>query len=463
MRAFRHTAAVIPALLLIVALSLVACPPSKDSQPAAAGQQAGQLAKHGAQLAAGPPADPAPALEFLLAALRGRADDGQAPLGPVWNILASVAATPQASLLAPLRDEIGSEAAATGATTSPPLAGAWLATDQASALKFIRSKFKDRQYTYIQALGAAPRLLRQELDRLDLGALPLDGAILALELLRASGVTTADAALLKNLAQHSEPQIRLRAIGYLIALDQDNTAQRQALVDALASDNLTTFTAALEGVKCSGDAGLADALVPLVANAAMGDEDPAARKDPRVLFTAYALAYLPGEQASLMRDNLLGASDPQVRWQARLGELLQGQPSYWNDAVEVMGIGNKDLWVALQTPEAHAPELLDTYRQAAAAEDATVRLQAALHLVRYTSDNSNAKAIELLARLAADKEPQVQAAAFNSGARLKARELTPLAEAALADEHAPWEVRLAAAGLVLAVAPASGAAEEQAE
>ena len=453
-------ASLVPLLLLFAAIYLSACPSAKQSKTVSAGRDAGPLAKHGAGLAAGSPVNPALALDFIRNALAQPVDDEQAPLGPVWNTLARLADTPQAAVLSPLQAEISSQAQEAGATTPAPLAGAWLAVDSDAALAFLRAKFAEQQYTYIQSLGSAPRLLRQELDRLDLSMLPFDCAILSLELLRSAGIEPGDAGLLKELAHHGEAQIRLRAIGYLKAMDQCTSTQEHELLDALDSTEQAVYAAALEGVKCSQAEEYANALVPLVANAVMGSEDADAPKDQRVLFASYALAYLPGDQAALMRSNLLGARDPQVRWQARFGELLHGEPSYWNDAVDVMGISDKDLWVSLQPPEALAPGLLGTYRQAAGAEDSTVRLTAAQHLARYTGDNGSVTAIELLAQLAVDDHPQVVAAALNSAAQLQARELAPLAQSALANERMPWETRLAAAGLMLAVAQPAPAAEE---
>jgi hypothetical protein len=452
----RHAAPILPALLLLTALCLVACPLVKHGQPAPAARPSRET---GAAATAQPTADPAPALEFIRQALAKPATDGQAPLGPVWNTIARLAGTPQAAALAPLRETISQQAAAGGEAVPPQLVGAWLAVEPKPAQQFIRAKLKNGQYTYLQALACSPALLRQELARLDLTKLPLDCAQLTLELLRRAGVTKDDASLLKQLARHASPQISLRAIGYLKALGACTPQQEQTLLAGVASKDQTVYVAALEGVKCSGAEGYADKLVPLVATVEMGDEDAAAKKDPRVLYAAYALAYLPGQQAELMRSNLLGARDPQVRWQARLGELLHGQPKYWNDAVDLFGCANKDLCTALQPPEALDPALLPLYAKAAQAEDVQVRVQAAQQLARYTTSGERGQAAGLLAQLAVDNDPQVAAAAFDSAAQLKLAELIPAAQAALEQKELPWEARLAAAGMLLAFAPATTAEE----
>jgi hypothetical protein len=448
-------------LLLATALLLGSCPAQEHggSDAATGNTSAGVAGTAGgagggtASLSPAPPPDIAPALDYIRWAAKLPAPDGAPPASLVWNAVARLAGYGSSTaLLQPLEPLLQGHIDAAPGGISPQLAGAWLAVSGQPGYSFIADKLAAGQYSYLQPLQFDAAAARGLLATLPLADMPGDAATQALEILRGHGIIADDAGLLKQLARHEAPAVSLRAIGYLDSFEMATAAQLAELKRALASADIAEYVPALEGVKCSGKAEWANDLVELVAGAQLGAEDPETEPRPQVLYAAYALAYLPGSQAQLMRQRLVGAASPVVRWQARLGELMHGEPQLWHDAVDVLGVDSPGMWQALAPPEAHHPALLATLERAAEEGSAQSRLQAVQQLPRYNEPEVRGRVTALLKTLAQDEDTAVRAMALVGTAQLAPRLLADECAASCMDEDEPWEVRLAASYCLLAAA-----------
>lgn len=436
----------------------------RTGQPGPAGDAAGQQSPAGEQteiedqgdIAAGKPAVkyPQAALEYILGSLKQPATAGYPPLEQSWLAIARLNRLGTSDPAGAIADEVLAMVAAAEDAVLPQLAAAWLAVERQAAEDFIAARLAAGQLEYVNSLMYSPEAARQVLARMQLSQADPQMQLRVTRLLaQMRPLTAADLPLLQDLAVSNDRDVSLQAAGMLLAMNADAAEQRRRLWDAIR-DQDSALGGAAEGIKLSRDQQLADALVPLAAAAAIGEEDPEAAKQRKVVFAAYALAYLPGEQAQLMRRKLLGAADPTVRWEARLGELLHGDASYWNGAVDKHGIDDSQLWLALEPHDATHADLLPTLLRAAKSEDPSIRLQAALHLNRYAADSSKPQVADALELLVADDVTEVSALAWYAAGWLQIGSFTAQAAALIGDGSQAPDVRLAAAYYAMKVAEA---------
>lgn len=407
---------------------------------------------------------PPAALNYLSACLETPAAEETAPLGPAWLAIApltGLADAPADSPAGKLRALVLKQVAEAQGQPPPELVCAWLACDLNAASRFIGDRLNENDSQYAAALAWLPdaQYLRLRPAGFDLAcahrvlnALPADGAPAA--------EVPGRLKLLSALAVHGEAAVRLRAIGQLAALQQATPEQLKFVTDTLAGGDLKLIPAACEAVRLSRDPLLADALVPLVAQTKLSAKAEQQVASTSELFGSNALAFLGGDQAQLMRQKLLGAADSTVRWQARLGELLNGDAAPWDAGVSELGIADPDIWVTLATPGIADAALLATFELAARNPQPELRLQAAQHLNQSAGATSETRVVELLSRLVADESPQVQEAAWYTCAQRSRHAsgtysaLNAQAATVLADAGAEPAVRLAAASCLLNTAAA---------
>lgn len=444
--------------LVLLAALLAACPRGGTGGPAG-GPTAGKPGAAPAP-AAWHPKYPAEPMKYVLAALKQPTQPGYPPLGPSWLVLAQLDSLDQRSAGAEageLRTLIEQQVKDAKGNPPPELACAWLSCQPRPAAAYIAAQLNAGKAEYAIALSYKwpPQLLRQ-LKPLEFPTAAAQGVLNSIES-RGHLETNSEEfyALLKGLAEHSDELVRLRAIGCLLVQGQASEEQLQYLKDTLKAGKESLIPAATEAVRFSRDETLTDSLVALVANVKLGDEGQSGSASADQLFGSNALAFLSGGQAEMMRSKLLGAVDPLVRWQARLGQLMNGQPKPWYDALAAKGIADSEMWITLQTPDAAAMALLHTYELAAASADAPLRLQAAQQLNRSPAYASNPLGLKLLQQLAGDKEAAVREAGWYTCARLVQDEgpqwlpLQALADEALADTAQQPQVRLAAVCFLL--------------
>ncbi|MBN2082656.1 hypothetical protein JW859_10695 [bacterium] len=391
---------------------------------------------------------PAVARDYLFACLQHPTESGYPPLGPAWQLLGQLRHCSSDPELAALNRRVTGMVEAAGGEPVPELATAWLAVEPEQATEFIAAKLAADAEGYLDALAYRPEIALAIFADTDPLALSAAGQLYLVRMLVAWRPLSADyLPLLTKLAQAEAPKARLQAIGMLIPLGSASDEQWQELWHA-GHDGGADMEAAVEGIRLSGDGGFADALVPHAAKARLGEAQES-KPQHEVLYAAYALTFLPGEQAQLMRRKLLAAADPTVRWAARLGELLHGTPRPWEEAVAAEGATVPALLVALQPKQVVHPDLLPTYTLLAGQPDASLRIMVASHLNRYTPYTSYPAAAELATGLAADTAPEVRAAAWLAIAELGLPDLGAEAAAIVADETQSGEVRLAAAAYLM--------------
>ncbi len=470
----------IAALLLLCLLT--SCPVQQP--PGATSTAGGEAAATGTGAA---PRWPPVAVEYLQQCLAQPGADGNAPLGPASLVVAQLPQACTDPAFAGVKQALLHWRGQMGQSVASELAAGWLILEPTAAREQIVQRIGQGDEAIFKALRYDPSAGRDVLARIDAVKLTPAQANRVLELLRIWGqATPADKPLLQALAQR-EPLVAWRAVGYLLQLEPDNTQYLQQLDTALRQAKPEQLSAAVEGVKISGKGELADALVPLLAQVKAGAEQitkleqpavpgtapaesgmagtpgakpqakpvaPAGKPlaDHKALLGAYGLTYLPGAAAAFARQRLLEATDPQVRWQARLGELLHGNARPWNDAVRAQGVEQPEMWIALEPPEAWGPALLQTYARAARSTDGLTRGRTALHLNRYAAHKSEQLVLEALSRLAAAPEPEIAEAAWYTlaGLRLDPTGADPLT--VVNDANAAPAVRLAAAYCALRLA-----------
>jgi hypothetical protein len=394
------------------------------------------------------------AVDFLLASLEDPVSNGNAPLGPVWEITARLNGP------ADFKEAILRQVA--DAKDKPPqeLAAAWLAYEPDKATQLILEKLKEGRFDFLASLYHAPAAGIDLLAQLELESSNAPFAISTFALIDSWGIESVPTdELVKSLALHEDFRIRLMATGELIARGLASDMQVDEVLEALSSGNLDELSAAAEAVKRSADGKLAGHLVPLVAQHELGEVAEQADKDVKALYVAYALTYLPGEQAAHMRKRLLGSVDPAIRWQARLGQLLYGDPGFWENAVTEQGVDLEEMWIALSPASTWHADLLPTLKKAAGSENPQTRLRAAQQLNRYGSLPSNSMLAEMADRLLPDLEPEVKAATWRAAAELCLPGFTSRATAVLKGADEQPLVRLAAAHYLLAASSSDEGAD----
>jgi hypothetical protein len=471
----------IAALLLLCLLT--SCPAHK---PPASAPAAGAAAS-GTAAASWPPE----AVAYLQQCLERPGAEGGVPLGPACIVVAQLPQAGADPAFAGVKQALLRWRGQMGESVASELAAGWLTVEPDAAREQIAARIAKGDEAVFQALRYNPSAGRAVLAKIDAAKLTLAQANRVLELMRIWGqADVADKPLLMALAQR-EPVVAWRALGYLLRLEPDNAEYLKQLDQALRNAKPDQLAAAVEGAKISAKAELAAALVPLLVQVKPGPEritpadvmpqagaDPGAAApadfkapgqsqpsakpqakaaqqpplDHKALLGAYGLTYLPGEAAQFARRKLLDAEDPQLRWQARLGELLHGDAKPWNDAVQAQGVEQREMWVALEPPEAWDAALLRTYARAAQSAQALTRGRTAQHLGRYGSCRSEKQALQALSKLAAAPEPEVAEVAWYTLARLR---LDPTGADPLTvvnDANAAPAVRLAAAYCALRLA-----------
>lgn len=445
---------------------------------------------------------PSELIDYLSAAL-DKPTEGYPPLGNTWGVIASLPwapAPPEGSAQLQLSGKIQAQIDQALKAGSPPpeLAGAWLALAPAEGEKLLADSFKSGDYRLLPALRYNETVGRRLLRGLDAVNLSASAADTCLNLLREwQRVEPEDEGWLSLLAENKEPATSLRAAGWLLKsrLQQANAPADSAggasgSTQGSVSENPEDKTAALmrerlaaavrekytdfhvlesaiEGIRISGDPRLADSLVNLAAKAvdirsaelspAADDADKKTDKDKAAkdetpfaaMYAAYALAYLPGEQAALLRRRMLEAANQSVAWNARLGELLAGDSEPWETARKRVGI-TPDLLVAVEPPESVHSALLPTYEQMSGSDNPQFRGTAARQLGRYnprlgfSDDRIDNKVVALLSTLCDDNVDAVRQVAWYSAAELRVPELGPKALGLAHSDKISPGVRLAA-------------------
>ena len=373
------------------------------------------------------------------------------------------------SRLAPLKDSIVEashrEQAAKG-QPQPLLLAALLRIEPDAAADRIRQLAAAGDATVFAALRFDAARASLVLERLDAAKLNAAQAGAVLDLLRELSASTplgtgTPAAvypgaellpLLTKLAARPEPEIALRACGYLLRLKPGDSLLHDRLWQALRDAKAGEMAAAAEGARISADPGLADALIPLAMSIPLRSKPGAAKTSSAMLYATYTLSFLPGGQADLMRSKLTGAADSLARCQVRLGVLLAGDPGPWMDEVNNVGIDDRSLWIALRPPEAVSPQLLDTYALAEEKGGVFAQGAAAEQLNRYgrfQSKDVKRRAARILQPLLVNQDPEVRAAAWYTACSLGLPPPEKELQDALRGDMISERIRLTAAYLAL--------------
>ena len=407
---------------------------------------------------------PPMAVDYVNETLRDPATGGHATLEQGWEAIADLS---NASLFS---GTIGEQVKRVASGPVPPLVAAWVSANPDEGGPWLVTQLNQGHYLYLQSLAGQPAAGRVILHQLKLDNAPRDLAAGIVDLLRYwQPLTADDEALLKPLAGSDNPATKYRAIGYLMSIGKASDEQVDELKQALQSAKNSDLAPAAEACRISQDERLASALVTGAAGIALGAEgaSDSNQHDSTALYTAYALTFLPGAQAKLLRQKLLGAADSQVRWQARLGELLHGDMDPWYSAALKAADDDRGMWLALQPDGIESSALLNTYLKTSQSKTPDVRLKTALELNRYAADASNKDLSEILSKLMQDKVEQIAAQAWHSAALDHVDGFGEQAQKTLDDQKQPASVRMAAAfyelklaepAPVAAAAPASSPA-----
>ncbi|GEM_PF-3317277 len=450
---------ILPSLLMLL---LAACPAGREADTNEPAAQPSAAVDEGAasEQAESADAEPAPysaaVLDYVEQCLSHPTEPGYPPLEPVWLTIAQLERLADTPAAAGLRAAVSRMVEQAGELPPPQLVAAWLGCEPQAAGAFIADSLAAGDVRYIDSLSFSPAAGRKLLGEMELAELEADPVRRIVRLmLRWPRDAGGDVVLLRQLAEQPNATARLQAIGLLAALGEADERQLDQLGAAVrAADE--TLPAAAEGIRLSGDAELAGALVNLAAGARLGDEDPEQPKQREVLYASYALTGLPGEQARLLRAKLLGSADPTVRWEARLGELLQGEPSWWDEAVRAGGADDPEIWMALDPPDVSHPLLLPTLRAAASLDDPHWRSLVAAQLNRYGALASDREVRELVDLLLGDADAAVRGAAWSAAGTLGLWDLAEEAEMAAVDEAEDPAVRIGAALCALRAAEGAG-------
>ncbi|MCB1216284.1 hypothetical protein KDL44_02765 [bacterium] len=427
-------------LALLSLLWLSACP----GEPAG-GRADGQPVRAEHEQAQALDADSQRARDFLLQSLREPAEEDHATLEDCWSVISRLTDSKA------FEAKIASQVAESGTQPGVELLSAWLATDPAAASDYVLEQISAGNAAALQALIRFPELGKPLLLKLDLTEQSVDfqdALLLLIRNWREPGQEMLP--VFKQLAGSPEPDISLRAIGYLIRLDNASEEQLSTLREAIRTEK-EHFAAAVEGGKISRDPGLATAFIPRVQDVKMGEPDPEEAWKVQPYYSAYALAFIPGTDASVIRLNLLNASNTDLRWQARFGELLQGHPASFQQAMLKEGVLSPGLLRCLAPPEAVHPDLLPWYAKAIEQSEGSQRFQLVSQLSRYNEHASEPELRELVLGLLDDDSALVRGQAWLLAAQFAypGRRLEAAAVLSSDEEMAP--VKAAAACYLLSV------------
>ena len=339
---------------------------------------------------------------YLLDSLRDPAAEDHASLDDCWNIISRL---PQADAF---KAQLEQQVAQSQTQPGLELLSAWLASNPQAATEYVRGQLKEGNAAALQSLIRHPDIGKQLLLELDLSNQTVDFNDAVLLLIRSWG--NPDPGLLpafEGLAAAPEPVISLRAIGYLLRLGAGSEQDLKRLRDAISNDN-ENFVAAAEAGKISADERVATAFIPRLVNVALGEPDPELDWKSQPYFSAYALAYIPGSEAKLIRTRLLDAVNLDIRWQARFGELLQGDPASFQEAMLSEGILSPYIQKCTGPPEAAHPDLLPWLEKALAQATEVKRFQLASQLNRYNEHSSDPVLRKLVLGLLEDESSAIR-------------------------------------------------------
>ncbi len=388
-------------LLLLLLGGLCACPadPGNQSRPGSTGspeqESSASIDKYGQQ-----------AVDYLKASLREPGSADHASLEDCWSIISRL---PDAS---PFARQIEQQVTTAAPALEFELLDAWVATNPQAALEYVRAQCAEGNPAVLQALIRHPQEGLGLLLELNLSNQSVDFNDATLLLIRSWG--TPDQQLLpvfQALATSADPNISLRAIGYLVQLDAASDEQLEQLKQAIRSET-EHFMAAVEGGKISRSEQLATAYIPRVKDAPLGEADPELGWDMQPYFSAYALAYIPGTEARLIRTRLMDAANLDLRWQARFGELMQGHPASFQQAMLSEGVLSPFVLKCLAPPEAMHPDLLPWYEKAIAQAPEAQRFQLVSQLSRYNEHASDSALRELVLGLLDEDSSRVRGQAW---------------------------------------------------
>lgn len=346
------------------------------------------------------------------------------------------------------REVILQEVEVSGEKMSPALLTAYMAVDPENCLKYVQRQARAGVLDYLSAIGP---------DR-DVGAwvfehvhIPADyqgfgdmlmGSILDWGLDPEPYLP--NLRFLVSIDDEENKVRRAKVAGYLVLIGVATLEEKQIVIDSLKSDDLMTFIGGIEGLKTAGDPDFADELVGIVANAEMGDMVQGNDPDMKVAFAAYGLTSLGGEQAKMLRQRLLLSTNPMIRMEAALGELLQGDSSYWNSFFESGKISDVDIWTSLKPLDAWHPDLLPFYLSQVNADVLNYRIRVANNLSRYREYANDEIVQEILFNLFDDQEVIVREHAWLIASQLLPEHYLDKALSVLQDEEEHPKVRLAA-------------------
>ena len=388
--------------MLLAAMLMTACPGDTVQQGRGGPEQV--QSEHETSVPADAPTEKA--VDFLKSSLREPLVDDHVSLEDSWNIISRL---PDAT---PFKSLIDQQVAQAGGSPGVQLVSAWLVTDPEAAKQYILTEARADHAAALQPLIRFPEIGTDILQELDLSEHSVDFQDACLLLVRNWIEPSEDlVGTFEQLAASPEPNISLRALGYLLRFGRASDEQIDTLRQAIRSED-KFFAAAAEGAKISRSEALATAFVPRLQEVPMGELDPERQWQSKEFYSAYALAYIPGRDATVIRLNLLNATINDLRWQARFGELMQGSPASFEQAALEEGVLNPELLACLVPPEAMHPALLDWYEKAFRQADEPLRFQLVTQLSRYNEHASEPKLRELVLGLLDDESSLVRGQAW---------------------------------------------------
>jgi hypothetical protein len=402
---------------------------------------------------------PQEALDYITEALR-HPTEGYPALAYTWTVVAQLDKLPDSKHGAAIRAEIADDVEEFKGKPTSELVAAWLNCAPELATQFIKDHAANGDWSYVDALWFHPEEARSLLADKATRIIPDTGV--SIELAQRwlamqqywCYVDKRDGDLLSIISNlENDPRESLRASGWLLRLKPDEPGYIDYLKLGLKKagpGKYAPLMGATEGIKISRCGKLAEILVPIAKSVILTDTKISKgmeklkelkEANAQQLYTSYALTYLPGEQARKLRRILLKAKDPRVVWYSRLGELLHGEPKYWDEAIDKEGFGGTDWWLALETLDSPEPALLPTLKKMAASEDVSVRLRALSKLNTFRQYAEDPVVRDLILGLTQAKESEVQTAAWYCAGKVGVGD----PEKVFADKKAVPEVRLAAA------------------
>jgi hypothetical protein len=400
---------------------------------------------------------PQAALDYVAAALE-KPTEGYPALAYTWIVISQLDKLETAPGGGAIRAKMAEYRQKAADRPPHELVSAWLCCNEAAAVEFIKSEGAQGNWRYVASLWYKPDLARELFA--DPASRIVPNARITSELAGRwldmqnywADVKPEDEDLLVVISERADdPGNTLRAAGWILRQEPDY----QRFIDYLelgmkeaGPGKVVLLMGATEGIKISRNPKLTDILVDVVKTVQIrGETPPFGQKESdeantQQLLVAYALCFLPGEQARLMRSKLLNARDPRIQWQSRLGELLHGNPGPWDEAIaEEKDLSNAHILVALDRVDSPEPALLPTYKRFAESENSSVRIRALDKLARFRPYTDNEEVTGLVEKLMRDEAPEVRSAAWYAAGKLGIGD--PLE--VLGDKEESPEVRLAAA------------------